>query len=196
MDKTTNHENDAPELPTENVPWWMDGKTIAETLKEPHFLAKGIMQYWQRLKGWLLYPLAQLDPMTCNERLLSLLAWDRDITRFKDEPTSLFRKRVKYAFVNATDAGEKAGFIRIFQRLGVGVVEVDERTPDRDWDIITIRLSDSQLSENYSLLEQLLQQYGRTCRRYEYQVINVIQLSVTVATLDWQQECSVAVLEE
>ncbi|MUK41004.1 phage tail protein [Aliivibrio fischeri] len=196
MDKTTNHENDAPELPTENVPWWMDGKTIAETLKEPHFLAKGVMQYWQRLKGWLLYPLAQLDPMTCNERLLSLLAWDRDITRFKDEPTSLFRKRVKYAFVNATDAGEKAGFIRIFQRLGVGVVEVDERTPERDWDIITIRLSDSQLSENYSLLEQLLQQYGRTCRRYEYQVINVVQWTISATPLDWQQECSVAVLEE
>ena len=196
MDRTTNHENDAPELPTENVPWWMDGKTIAETLKEPHFLAKGIMQYWQRLKGWLLYPLAQLDPITCNERLLSLLAWDRDITRFKDEPTSLFRKRVKYAFVNATDAGEKAGFIRIFQRLGVGVVEVDERTPDRDWDIITIRLSDSQLSENYSLLEQLLQQYGRTCRRYEYQVISSTPLQMSAFPMDWQHQCTVVTLEE
>ncbi|AZL84385.1 phage tail protein [Aliivibrio salmonicida] len=196
MDKTTNHENDAPELPTENVPWWMDGKTIAETLKEPHFLAKGVMQYWQRLKGWLLYPLAQLDPMICNERLLSLLAWDRDITRFKDEPTSLFRKRVKYAFVNAKDAGEKAGFIRIFQRLGVGMVEVDERTPDRDWDIITIRLSDSQLSENYSLLEQLLQQYGRTCRRYEYQVISLIPLEMSASPMDWQHQYTVVTLEE
>lgn len=196
MDKITNHENDTPELPTENVPWWMDGKTIAETLKEPHFLAKGVMQYWQRLKGWLLYPLAQLDPMTCNERLLSLLAWDRDITRFKDEPTSLFRKRVKYAFVNATDAGEKAGFIRIFQRLGVGVVEVDERTPERDWDIITIRLSDSQLSENYSLLEQLLQQYGRTCRRYEYQVISSTPLEMSASPMDWQHQCTVVTLEE
>lgn len=196
MDKPTDHSRHAPELPTENVPWWMDGKTISTTLKEPHFLASGMMTYWQRTKGWLLYSLAQLDPMTCNERLLSLIAWDRGITRFKDEPTSLFRKRVKYAFVNAKDAGEKAGFIRIFQRLGVGIVEVDERTPGRDWDIITIRLSDSQLSENYALLEQLLQQYGRTCRRYEYQVISIVPLQISASPVDWQHQCTIVTLEE
>lgn len=198
MDKTdaVDHNKLAPELPDKNVPWWMDGQTIATQLKEPHFLANGVMGFWKKVKGWLLYPLAQLEPMTCSEKLLAVLAWDRDIHRFKNEPTELFRKRVKFAFINAKDAGEKAGFIRIFNRLGVGLVEIDERVPERDWDIITIRLSDSQLSENYDLLEELIQQYGRTCRRYEYQVISPTQLNLTASPLDWDHQCVVAVLEE
>lgn len=190
------HDANTPHLPASTVPWWMDGRSIAKGLKEPHFLASGLMNYWQAIRCWLLYPLAQLDPMTCSERLLEVLAWDRDITRFKDEPSSLFRKRVKFAFVNARDAGEKAGFIRIFQRLGVGVVEIDERTPERDWDIITIRLSDSQLSDNTTLLEQLLMQYGRTCRRYEYQIISTTTLQMTASPLDWDHQCCVVSLEE
>jgi hypothetical protein len=154
------------------------------------------MNFWARIRSWLLYPLAQLDPLTCNESLLSVLAWDRDITRFKNEPTDLFRKRVKYAFVNARDAGEKAGFIRIFNRLGVGLVEIDERVPGRDWDIITIRLSDSQLSGNYDLLEELIQQYGRTCRRYEYQVVSIVSPSFSASPMDWDHACHVATLQE
>lgn len=196
MDKYGDHEKQAPTLPTSTLPWWMDGSTLAEDLKEPHFLAKGVMCFWQKCKGWLLYPLAQLDPMSCNEQLLSVLAWDRDITRFKDEPTELFRKRVKYAFVNARDAGEKAGFIRIFQRLGIGQIEIDERVPNRDWDVITLRLSDSQLSENADLLAVLIQHYGRTCRRYEYQIITPTDFTLDVAPLDWDHQCHVAVLEE
>ncbi len=188
------HDQNAPVMDEQALPWWMDGKTLPLQPKEPHFLAKGVMNFWARIRGWLLYPLAQLDPLTCNESLLAVLAWDRDITRFKDEPTDLFRKRVRYAFVNARDAGEKAGFIRIFNRLGVGLVEIDERVPGRDWDIITIRLSDSQLSDNYDLLEELIQQYGRTCRRYEYQVISTTPLTLTVSTLDWDHACHVAEL--
>lgn len=190
------HDENAPPLPASSVPWWMDGCSITKVLKEPHFLATGLMNYWRALRRWLLYPLAQLDPMACSEKLLDVLAWDRDITRFKDEPSSLFRRRVKFAFVNARDAGEKAGFIRIFQRLGVGVVEIDERTPGRDWDIITIRLSDSQLSDNTTLLEQLLKQYGRTCRRYEYQIISTTTIQMTASPLDWDHQCSVVSLEE
>ncbi|MCG7499380.1 phage tail protein [Vibrio sp. Of7-15] len=196
MAENPNHEEKAPPLGSASVPWWMDGRTLADTLKEPHFLTEGIMGFWARLRGWLLYPLSQLDPMTCSETVLDVLAWDRDVTRFTDEPVSLFRKRVKYAFLNARDAGEKKGFIRIFQRLGVGVVEIDERTPGRDWDIITIRLSDSQLSENYALLEQLLQQYGRTCRRYEYQVISTTPLHMHSSLMDWEHQCTVVTLEE
>ncbi|MFH4678839.1 phage tail protein [Vibrio diabolicus] len=190
------HNKQAPELPQHQAPWWMDGKTIAEELKEPYFLANGVMSFWQRVRAWLLFPLLQLDPLTCNEKLLRLLAWDRDITRFKEEPLALFRKRVKYAFVNARDAGEKNGFIRIFQRLGIGQIEIDERVPGRDWDIITLRLSDSQLSDNAKLLEVLLQHYGRTCRRYEYQIITPTELELNTAPLDWEHQCHVAVLEE
>ena len=190
------HKQQAPALPEKTLPWWMDGKSLATNLKEPHFLANGVMSFWQRIRGWTIWPLEQLDPMTCSARLLTVLAWDRDITQFEGEPSSLFRKRVKFAFINATDSGETAGFIRIFQRLGVGVVEIDERVPERDWDIITIRLSDSQLSENHELLATLIQHYGRTCRRYEFQVINPVYLHMTASPIDWEHQCQVAVLEE
>lgn len=190
------HDKHAASLPEHKVPWWMDGYTLAEKLKEPYFLANGVMNYWQKMRLWLLWPLAQLDPLTCVESILPTLAWGRDITRFNEEPVALFRKRIKFAFINAKDSGDTAGFIRIFERLGIGYVEIDERTEGRDWDIVTIRLTDAQLSDNYDLLMALLQHYGRTCRRYEFQVISPVELNLVVSPLDWDHQCLAAKLEE
>jgi hypothetical protein len=89
------HDLQAPALPDASAPWWEDGYTISPAHAEPGFLAKGINAFWQRVKGWLLLPLAQQDPLTCSASLLALLAWERDITRFNGEPLDLFRKRVK-----------------------------------------------------------------------------------------------------
>ncbi|WP_370513295.1 phage tail protein [Pantoea sp. paga] len=114
---------------------------------------------------------SQFDPLTCSEPLLNLLAYDRDITRFNGEPLSLFRRRVAFAFINARDAGSVAGFISIFERLGIGYVELVERQPGIDWDVIQVRVSDSQIADNAQLLLQIIQQYGRTCRRYQFEVI-------------------------
>ncbi|MDM5065544.1 phage tail protein [Aeromonas salmonicida] len=166
-----NHQDKAPQLPDSTAPWWEDGKTIAEGVQEPAFLAKGIMAFWRRLRGWLLQPLTQQDPMTCSEAMLVLLAWERDITRFKGEPLDLFRKRVKYAFINAQDSGEVAGFKRIFERLGIGWCELHERQEGAPWDVITIEVADSTLADNQRLVETLIQHYGRTCRRYRFQVV-------------------------
>ncbi|MFM1649100.1 phage tail protein [Aeromonas salmonicida] len=173
MTKTTelNHQDQAPQLPDSTAPWWEDGKTIAEGVQEPAFLAKGIMAFWRRLRGWLLQPLTQQDPMTCSEAMLTLIAWERDITRFKGEPLDLFRKRVKYAFINAKDSGEVAGFKRIFERLGIGWCELHERQEATPWDVITIEVVDSALAANQQLMETLIQHYGRTCRRYRFQVL-------------------------
>ncbi|EOF6267785.1 hypothetical protein ACK1GW_005077, partial [Salmonella enterica] len=68
------------------------------------------------------------------------------------ESLSLYRKRVKYAFINAQDAGSVAGFKAIFERLEIGFVEIQERQPGIDWDIILLRLTDSQVSDNTALL--------------------------------------------
>lgn len=173
MTKATelNHQDNAPQLPESTAPWWEDGKTIAEGVQEPAFLAKGILAFWRRLRGWLLQPLTQQDPMTCSESMLALIAWERDITRFKGEPLALFRKRVKYAFINAQDSGEVAGFKRIFERLGIGWCELRERQEGTPWDVITIEVADSALVENQQLMETLIQHYGRTCRRYRFQVL-------------------------
>ncbi|WP_323910006.1 phage tail protein [Aeromonas veronii] len=169
--KELNHQELAPELPESKAPWWEDGKTIADGVQEPTFLAKGIMAFWRRMRGWLLQPLAQQDPLTCSEVMLALLAWERDITRFKGEPLALFRKRVKYAFINAQDSGEVAGFKRIFERLGIGWCELHERQEGTPWDVITIEVADNSLTQNQQLMETLIQHYGRTCRRYRFQVI-------------------------
>jgi hypothetical protein len=188
--------NQEPEQPQIIIPWWQDGSTISEEPKEPYFLSKGISKFFTLLKNYLLLPLQQADALTCSEALLNIMAWDRDITRFNSEPLSLYRKRVKYALVNAKDSGSVAGFIAIFNRLGVGFVEVNERLPGRDWDVISIKVDDAQLSASNELLIEIIRQYGRTCRRYEFEVVNQVNLLRIASSIDWQQECNIAVLED
>ncbi len=185
-----------PIQPVSISPWWQDGETISEEIKEPYFLSKGVSAFFLLVKSWLLFPLQQTDALTCSESLLELIAWDRDIARFKNEQLSLFRKRVKYALINAKDSGSVVGFKAIFERLGVGFIEIDERLPDRDWDVISILLNDGQLSENIELLGEIIRHYGRTCRRYEFQVISPAYLEITVAPIDWEHQCFTCALEE
>lgn len=153
------------------LPFWLNA---TETKK----LIVAAQAWWQRVEDWLSWPLSQLDALTCTIPMLDLLAWQRDVTRFIDEPLSLYRKRVKYALINAQDSGSKAGFISIFQRLGIGYVEIDERTDPVEWDVVLLRLSDSQLAENIELLMNIIHKYGRTCRRYQLQVITPIDLTI------------------
>lgn len=109
---------------------------------EPLKLLKTARTFWAEVYDWITWPLRQFDPLTCIEPVLNLIAYDRDITRFSGEPLSLFRKRVAYAFINARDAGSVEGFINIFERLGIGYVELVERQPDIDWDVILVRVTD------------------------------------------------------
>lgn len=155
-------------------------------------LAKAAQQWFSLLMGWAIWPVRQMDPDTCTETVLDLIAWQRDIRRFEGEPLALYRKRVKYAYANARDAGSVAGFKRIFQRLGVGYVEIEERMAGREWDVISLSLSDSQLAENQDLLQVLIQHYGRTCRRYEWTIITPLSLSIRIEEFnnDFQTLCA------
>lgn len=150
-------------------------------------LIKTAQLYWERVANSLLWPLTQTDPETCTENFLNFIAYQRDITRFDGEPLWLYRLRVKHAFANAKDAGSVAGIKRIFARLGVGYVEVEERNPARDWDVIVLRVSDNQLAQNSELLRVLIEMYGRTCRRYEFEVITsvVIDCAIVEFNNDW-----------
>ena len=170
-----------------NLPFWLDGPQLAK-------LRAASQAWWEKVEGWLQWPLLQLDAETCHLTILELLAWQRDITRFKDEPESLYRLRVKFAFINAVDAGSTAGLKRILVRLGVGYVEIDERMPDRDWDVVLLRLSDSQLSQNPELLRVLIQQYGRTCRRYDFVTITPLSLRIVAVDFNDDQQTLVATL--
>ncbi|QHF01234.1 phage tail protein [Pseudomonas asturiensis] len=167
------------------LPFWLDGDQITR-------LKASAQAWWESAEGWLRWPLLQLDAETCHIAVLDLLAWQRDITRYDGETESLFRLRVKYAFINAVDAGSVAGFRRILQRLGVGDVRILERQPDRDWDIVQLYLSDAQLSENPTLLNIIVHQYGRTCRRYELVATTELSLAVTAFEVSNDQVTLVA----
>jgi len=167
--------------------FWLGGTELEK-------LTAAAQSWWEKVEGWLRWPLLQLDADSCHLVVLDLLAWQRDITRFKDEPEALYRLRVKYAFINAVDAGSTAGMKRILQRLGVGYVEIEERMPDRDWDVVLLRFSDSQLAQNPELLRVLIQQYGRTCRRYDFVTLTPVKLWVAVVDFNDDQQTLVASL--
>ena len=168
-----------------DLPFWLDGDEFTK-------LKASAQAWWETVEGWMRWPLLQMDAETCHLAVLDLLAWQRDITRFRGESESLYRLRVKYAFINAIDAGSVAGFKRIFQRLGIGEVRISERQPDRDWDIVQLHLSDEQLSDNPALLDMVVNQYGRTCRRYEFVTTTELAISVTAYEINNDQMTLVA----
>ena len=151
---------------------------------EPLTLAHASKIWWERVNGWLTFPLAQIDVDTCDEQLLSLLAYQRDINRFPTESLTLIRLRVKHAFANAKDAGSKAGFDRIFKRLEIGELQQLERQLQYDWDVIILRINDEQLSRDNVLMMHLVRQYGRTCRRYFFDVLNQATVNVRPGRFD------------
>ena len=171
-----------------SLPFWLDGPELAK-------VKAAAQSWWSKVENWLHWPLLQMDAETCHLSVLDLLAWQRDIQRFHGEPESLYRLRVKYAFINAVDAGSTAGMVRIFERLGVGYVEIRERQDGLDWDIVLLLLSDNQLSRNPELLRVLMQQYGRTCRRYDFVTITPVTLHVAVAEFNDDQQTLVAALD-
>lgn len=171
------------------LPFWLEGVELSK-------LRDAAQTWWARVETWMNWPLLQLDAETCHLTVLDLLAWQRDIQRFQGEPESLYRKRVKYAFINAVDAGSSAGTVRIFQRLGVGYIEIEERFDSVNWDVVRLYLTDNQLSANPVLLRVLMQQYGRTCRRYEFATITPVALGMQVAHFHDDQETLCAVWDD
>lgn len=169
------------------LPFWLSGVELSK-------LRAAAQSWWAKVENWLRWPLLQMDADTCHLTILDLMAWQRDITRFSGEPEGLYRKRVKFAFINAVDAGSTVGMKRILERLGVGYVEIEERLPDRDWDVIMLRLTDSQLARNAELLRVLIQQYGRTCRRYDFVTITPLAVGVSLVDFNDDQQTLVATL--
>ncbi len=150
--------------------------------------------WWARAETWVRWPLGQMDPLTCELGILNLLAGQRDIERFATEPESLYRLRVKYALINAQDAGSKAGFIAIFARLGIGYVEIEERVDPVDWDVVLLNLSNSQLAQNPDLLQHIIHKYGRTCRRYQLVVLTPITTGMDMQATGHHWDLDVASL--
>lgn len=144
--------------------FWMDGE-------HNNSLKKTAERWWELVASWLQFPFTIYDEEKADIRIVDLLAWQRQIERFDGEPEALYRKRVKYAFINAVDAGTPAGMKRIFERLDIDKdVEFNERLDGYDWDMIELRMSPEAFEQYQTLLNVLLNQYGRTCRRWIYRI--------------------------
>lgn len=171
--KNKNYADETLALSFITLPVWLNRGSVRA-------MARWLNAWWQQVYQWVQSPLNQIDPETCGLAVLGLLAWQRNIDRFDNEPEKLYRARVKYAFVNAIDAGSVAGTKRIFERLGIGQIDIKERVDGKDWDVIVLTMDDSQYSENVTLLQWLVQAYGRTCRRYEFSVNSPTRAGIAV----------------
>ena len=147
--------SDFPEI---KIPFWMNGPHVRT-------LAGASRVWFGRLGEWAAFPLRQADPMTCSERMLDLIAWQRGVTRAAGEAERLFR--VVGAPSPAT-APQIAGWKRIFKRLELGDIALEERKAGQDWDVIGIMMDDGSFPNYQNVLELIVADYGRTCRRYHF----------------------------
>ena len=107
---------------------------------------------------------------------------------YPGEPSRLYRLRVKYAYANARDSGQTAGWGRIFERLELGGLSLAERVPGQDWDRVGIIADDSQFPDQQNVLEIIIEDYGRTCRRYYFDSRIPVPALAHVGRFSWHQE--------
>ena len=169
------------------LPWWLSGKELT-------LLKNAAQQWFKKVASWAAWPLSQLDARTAQPGIVNLIAWQRGIERFTEEPLYTFRLRVFHAYANSKDAGSNIGFVHIFERLELGYLEQDERREDRDWDVIVLRVSDSVTAQHPEFMNWLIQTYGRSCRRYEWEVITVLTMEIKTGGFHWDQQTSIASL--
>lgn len=164
-----------------SLSFWMNG---AESTK----LGKAALAWFSMLGKAAAWSLDNRDPMTCDERTLNLLAWERCVRRYPGEPERLYRLRVTHAYANARDSGQTAGWGRIFERLELGGLSLAERVPGQDWDRVGIIADDSQFPDQQNVLEIIIDDYGRTCRRYYFDSRIPIPALAHVGRFSWHQE--------
>lgn len=174
-----------PNFPSFNLPFWMDGT-------EARKLADAARIWFSRLGVWAELPLSQSAPLSCTERVLVLLAWQRGIGRVAGETDRSYRLRVAHAYANGRDAGQTEGWKRIFQRLELGTPELEERVPGQDWDIIGVILPDKIFGRNQPVIERIVEDYGRTCRRYRFVSRSPVPIHVRCVPFDDCQTTLVA----
>ncbi|WP_061008759.1 phage tail protein [Vibrio sp. CUB2] len=148
-------------IPEIKLRYWMGRGELAK-------FARAMRNYWGHVKSAFEMPLQQHDPLTAPMALVNILAWQREIERLGQEPEKLFRIRVAHAYGFARDAGSIAGWEDMFAKLGYPHIVQDERLEDINWDVISLKIKDSDLTNIPNLLDTVIRQYGRTCRRYQY----------------------------
>ncbi|MDF4585998.1 hemolysin [Vibrio parahaemolyticus] len=148
-------------IPEINLRYWMGRGELAK-------FARAMRNYWEHVRAAFEMPLQQHDPLTAPMALVNILAWQREVERLGQEPEALFRIRVAHAYGFARDAGTIAGWEEMFTKLGYPHITQDERLANVDWDVISLKIKDGDLTNVPKLLDTVIRQYGRTCRRYQY----------------------------
>lgn len=172
----TNSELSSIELPT-----WLTGINASN-------LSKATEQYWQQIESYLLWWLEQLDETQSQLAILDLLAWERGINRLNGESVELYALRIKHALANSEDAGSIIGMEQIFRRLGFGYVQLNERLPELDWDMIEIAMIEDEFAGKQDLVQELVRQYGRTCRRYFLSALIAIDGYFAAGVVEFDKE--------
>ncbi len=173
--------SDDTKLDLPEVSFWMNGANAQALCKAAHL-------WFQRLGDAAIWPARQFNPMTCSLPVLDLLAWQRGVARYSNEPERLYRLRVTHAYANARDSGQTAGWGRIFERLELGGLSLAERVPGQDWDRVGIIADDSQFPDQQNVLEIIIEDYGRTCRLYYFDSRIPIPALAHVGRFSWHQE--------
>jgi len=168
--------NLAPELPI-----WL-------TEKNATALASVAQSYWQEIESYLFWWLAQQHSENAQTAILDLLAWERSINRLPGESLELYGMRVKHAFANATDAGSNVGMEQIFKRLGFGFIQVNERVLGFDWDMVEIAMLEDEFNGKEPLINEVIKQYGRTCRRYFLSAMATVDTTDAIGLVEYDQE--------
>lgn len=149
--------------PWEYLPLWMKKVKEGEIYK----IGKVIELLINDLSGWYQEAAIQLNIDTCHDEIVDLYAWESHLYQVRGESKDLFRLRVKNAFLTAQESGYKHGLEKILTEHGVSNFTVQERVPGEDWDKIYIEFDNEELLNVPSeVLDQILQEWGRTCRRY------------------------------
>ncbi|CAH8242124.1 conserved hypothetical protein [Vibrio aestuarianus] len=162
------------QLPPIKFKYWMGRGELAK-------FANALRNYWLRVDEALRMPLKKHDPLTAPIGIVRLMAWERDIEPLEREDEMIFRIRVANAYSFARHGGETAGFKNMFGKLGVDWVEIHEREDQEQWDVVTIETADSDLAQKNWLMNAMIRQYGRTCRRYQFNVTYPVTLKMIAA---------------
>ncbi|MGI2783161.1 phage tail protein [Vibrio alginolyticus] len=158
-------------IPEINLRYWMGRGELAK-------FARAMRNYWEHVRAAFEMPLQQHDPLTAPMALVNILAWQREVERLGQEPEALFRIRVAHAYGFARDAGSIAGWEEMFTKLGYPHITQDERLDNVDWDVISLKIKDGDLTNVPKLIDTVIRQYGRTCRRYQYTTYSDAHLGV------------------
>jgi hypothetical protein len=170
-------------IPEINLRYWMGRGELAK-------FARAMRNYWEHVKAAFEMPLQQHDPLTAPIALVNILAWQRGVEKLGQEPEDLFRIRVAHAYGFSLDAGSVSGWEEMFEKIGYPHIAQDERLANIDWDVISLKIRDGDLTNVPKLLDTVIRQYGRTCRRYQYTSYVEMPLAARIKSIDAQYTTS------